>query len=506
MFGRKKETDLALSEDKSLIADTPGKYYSKENETTVDGSDSGNYQTKLVDEKDETVLYDSTQNENKAKSGTFAACFNTANSIIGSGMIGTPYAILKCGVGLGAILLFGVGILTDYSLKILIRSGIYSDEVTYQGVMRKAFGLVGYIVITFMQFMYPFLAMVSYNIIIGDNITKVISRFGGEAVIGSVIADRRFVIFLANVVITVPLSMYKNVAKFAKFAGLSIVMIMFVVFVVIFRMVDFTLENKIPSTPNDWMFANKDFVRGVSIMAFAYLCHHNSFLIYDSLKDKSERGWGKVVHTSVSFVVVVMMVFSLCGYAAFKSFTQGDILENFCSKDDLANAARIIYSINIMLTYPIECFVVRDVIENSVFINRQPQPLWRHIIVTLVICVTTLAISLITDCVSIVLEITGATMASPMIFIFPALCLMKLRPASEKTWQSMIIPIFMVVLGICFVFIGLAQVIMQIIEGIKCSHGKDLAYCFEPIANKTNITWYFYPNQTNYMYNKTAAS
>lgn len=39
----------------------------------------------------------------------------------------------------------------------------------------------------------------------------------------------------------------------------------------------------------------------------------------------------------------------------------GDLLENFCMNDDWANAARWIFTITIMLTYPIECFVTREV-------------------------------------------------------------------------------------------------------------------------------------------------
>ena len=39
----------------------------------------------------------------------------------------------------------------------------------------------------------------------------------------------------------------------------------------------------------------------------------------------------------------------------------GDLLENYCKNDDLMNAARFGFAITIMLTYPIECFVTREV-------------------------------------------------------------------------------------------------------------------------------------------------
>ena len=43
------------------------------------------------------------------------------------------------------------------------------------------------------------------------------------------------------------------------------------------------------------------------------------------------------------------------------SLSTGDLLENYCHKDDLMNAARFAFCVTIMFTYPIECFVVREV-------------------------------------------------------------------------------------------------------------------------------------------------
>ena len=39
----------------------------------------------------------------------------------------------------------------------------------------------------------------------------------------------------------------------------------------------------------------------------------------------------------------------------------GDILENYCYSDDLANVARVMFAIAVMLTFPVECFVTREV-------------------------------------------------------------------------------------------------------------------------------------------------
>lgn len=46
--------------------------------------------------------------------------FNYINSIVGSGVIGIPYALARAGYGVGLILLIFVAIITDYSLRLMV--------------------------------------------------------------------------------------------------------------------------------------------------------------------------------------------------------------------------------------------------------------------------------------------------------------------------------------------------------------------------------------------------
>lgn len=107
--------------------------------------------------------------------------FNYVNSIIGSGVIGIPYALHRAGFVLGIFLLIIIAILTDYSLCILVKSGNIAGVSTYQDVVEAAFGRPGFYLLTIIQFIYPFIAMISYNVIIGDTATKAFIRiFNGN--------------------------------------------------------------------------------------------------------------------------------------------------------------------------------------------------------------------------------------------------------------------------------------------------------------------------------------
>ena len=105
----------------------------------------------------------------------------------------------------------------------------------------------------------------------------------------------------------------------------------------------------------------------LGVITFAYMCHHNSFLLYDAMEDASMDKWKKVTHASITTAFIIMLIFALAGYATFASWTQGDLLNNYCWHDDLMNFARIFFTFIVVTIYPIECFVCRVVAENTIY-------------------------------------------------------------------------------------------------------------------------------------------
>jgi sodium-coupled neutral amino acid transporter 11 len=134
-----------------------------------------------------------------------------------------------------------------------------------------------------------------------------------------------------------------------------------------------------------------------------------------------------------------------------------------------------------------------QVVENAVFAFTQPPPLWRHIMITLVIVITSVIVSMATDCLGIVLELNvsmghflldlqfifilqGVMAAAPLAYIFPAACVMKLQ--NDRLLCTKNIPrIIVASFGILVAVAGVAVVIMRIVSGVTCNHGKEPAYC-----------------------------
>lgn len=55
----------------------------------------------------------------------------------------------------------------------------------------------------------------------------------------------------------------------------------------------------------------------------AFICHHNSFLIYGSLEQPTLAKWSQITHISVGSALIIGAVFAVSGYTTFTGYTQG---------------------------------------------------------------------------------------------------------------------------------------------------------------------------------------
>ncbi|XP_067597798.1 putative sodium-coupled neutral amino acid transporter 11 isoform X1 [Pseudorca crassidens] len=417
-----------------------------------------------------------------------AAVFNVVNSIIGSGIIGLPYSMKQAGFPLGILLLFWVSYVTDFSLVLLIKGGALSGTDTYQSLVNKTFGFPGYLLLSVLQFLYPFIgkdeyeieySMISYNIITGDTLSKVFQRIPGVDP-ENLLIGHHFIIVLSTVAFTLPLSLYQDIAKLGKISLISTVLTTLILGIVMARVV--SLGPHIPKTEDAWIFAKPNAIQAVGVMSFAFICHHNCFLVYGSLEEPTVAKWSRIIHVSTLISVFISILFATCGYLTFTGYTQGDLFENYCRNDDLVTFGRFCYGVTVILTYPIECFVTREVIANVFFGGTLSSVL--HIIITVVIITVATLVSLLIDCLGIVLELNGVLCAAPLIFIIPSACYLKLseepRTHSDKIMSCVMLPIGAVVMAVGFV--------MAVTNPQDCTHGQEMFYCFPDNFSLTNIS------------------
>ena len=152
----------------------------------------------------------------RPKSGLRSAFMNMANSIIGAGIIGQPYAFRQAGLLTGIILLVGLTVTVDWTIRLIVINSKLSGSNSFQGTVQHCFGRTGLIAISVAQWAFAFGGMVAFGIIVGDTIPHVLAAvLPGlrNTPVLSLLVDRRAVIVIFILGVSYPLSLYRDIAK-----------------------------------------------------------------------------------------------------------------------------------------------------------------------------------------------------------------------------------------------------------------------------------------------------
>lgn len=91
------------------------------------------------------------------------------------------------------------------------------------------------------------------------------------------------------------------------------------------------------------------------------------------------------------------------------------------------------------------------------------------------------------------LTLQGVVVACPLAFVIPPVCVMKLRQEPLLS-RGNVLPILVSVFGALVFLVGTTMAIINLSDGILCSHGKEMEYCSDAFSstsifrNATNST------------------
>lgn len=369
----------------------------------------------------------------RPKSGLGSAFMNMANSIIGAGIIGQPYAFKQAGLLTGIVLLLVLTITVDWTIRLIVKNSKLSGANSFQATMEHCFGKSGLVAISVAQWAFAFGGMVAFCIIIGDTIPRVLASMFPSLhtipVLG-LLTDRRTIIVLFTLGISYPLSLYRDIAMLAKASSLALVSMVIILVTVLIQgpLAPDDLKGPIKSS----LIINAGVFQAIGVISFAFVCHHNSLLIYGSLRTPTMDRFATVTHWSTSISMIACLVMALAGYLIFGSKTQGNVLNNFPNDNFMVNIARLCFGLNMLTTLPLECFVCREVMTEYYFPAENFNPN-RHLIFTTSLVLSAMGMSLITCDLGVVFELVGATSACALAYILPPLCFVKLT--TRRTWE-----------------------------------------------------------------------
>lgn len=234
---------------------------------------------------------------------------------------------------------------------------------TSDRTVEHCFGSSGLIAISIAQWAFAFGGMVAFCVIMGDTIPSVIAAlFPSLSTMPFLwlLTNRRAVIILCTLCFSYPLSLYRDIAKLARASALALLSMAVILITVVTQGVGVPRDLK--GDLKGSLFVRNGVLQAVSVISFAFVCHHNSLLIYGSLKKPTMDRFARVTHYSTFTSMLACLTMALAGFIGFGEKTQGNILNNFPDDNLIVNIARFLLGANMVTTLPLECFVCREVI------------------------------------------------------------------------------------------------------------------------------------------------
>lgn len=392
-------------------------------------------------EKDQVIPHE------KGESTVFQASFNMTKTIVGAGVFGLPIAYQKTGFVTVTVLIVVLGILISWTLSVLLHAGLKAKHPSYHGLMHQCYGKIGSYSYALFSFLYAFGSMSAYTVIIGDTVPIVVRYLLGIASeneplsgVAAIMTDRRVVIVLASFLIMLPISSIRQISKLAKFSVFALGAI--VVIAICLVVSGFRLDPSL-SGPTEvfTIFKESGIYGAIGTLCFAYVCHHNSFLIFRSLKEPTLENFSRVNYYSLGYAMTMSLVVGIAGFVIFGTKTSSNVLNGFSNLDLVANFARFLFACDMFITYPLELFVARNTINVLIFGKTTvPIPLWFHATITLLLISSTTLIGVLTCDLGFVLDLTGGFAAAVIAFVFPSLCMIKLNNTSliaRENWAHL---------------------------------------------------------------------
>ena len=230
-----------------------------------------------------------------------------------------------------------------------------------------------------------------------------------------------------------------------------------------------TVGIKANADKNAFAFARSELFGGLGAMSFAFVCHHSTFIVHNSMMVQTEKEWATVSRISISIALLACMTLGLSGYLSFFEFVSG--CPTILASTGAITVARILLAITMVLTYPMELFVARKALHAIIYGPNVPITIHRHYALTFTLFVLTLTVGMVTADLGFVLEFTGAISASIIGYIVPPLLYMTTPAFLTAGTRSEKFKVYgLLIFGVVAMIAGSITAIVNAVSRDDCSY------------------------------------
>jgi amino acid permease len=167
-----------------------------------------------------------------------------------------------------------------------------------------------------------------------------------------------------------------------------------------------------------------------------------------------------VTHLTTGFAITINVFTSIFAYLTFLQETEDNFLKNYPEKNGefIPIALRIIFVLNMIVTYPTSFQVVRHTLyaARNRFVDTNAQqdaknsPVQWHVLITLLLFMSSVITVCFVDKLGIVMSITGSICCNSLAFVLPCLCYLTSYDYSKITKHQ----IFIYIIPNCLIIIA----------------------------------------------------
>lgn len=305
------------------------------------------------------------------KSGTI----NLLNTIIGAGILAMPFGLKANGIVFGSILCVWSAFTSAFGLYLQNKVAKYTQQT----------GAVSYFSLA--QLTYPHFSVVfdsaisikcfgvgvSYLVVIGDLMPKIVETLGGKH---DILFERNFWITIFMVSIVTPLSYLKKLDSLKYTSIIALISIVYLICLVVehYFVGDIPVENLEIDYIGPKSLSST--LSSFPIFVFAYTCHQNMFAIINELKPSETAGSqtrqsNLIIRNAITTAACSYLLVGIIGYLTFGNEVNANIITMYPKHSISSLIGRLCIVLMVSLSFPLQCHPCRGSINHVFFFLTQ---------------------------------------------------------------------------------------------------------------------------------------
>ncbi|CAL5079355.1 unnamed protein product [Urochloa decumbens] len=366
---------------------------------------------------------------------------NVVVSIVGTGVLGLPYAFRAAGWLAGSVGVAAAGFATLYCMLLLVdcRDKLEEDQdeecyhghYTYGDLGEKCLGAIGRCLTEILILVSQAGGSVAYLIFIGQNLHSIFSQLMSQAGF----------IFAILLPVQIALSFIRSLSSLSPFS----------IFADVCNVLAMAIVIKEDLQLFDHPFSNRSAFNGLWAVPFSFgvavFCFEGfSMTLALEASMAERRKFRLVLSQAVAAIITVYVCFGVCGYLAYGEATK-DIITLNLPNSWLSAAVKVGLCIALAFTFPVMMHPIHEIVETRFTSSGCFQKLSRnvrgaewlglHSSRILVVTILTVVASFIPAFGSFI-SFVGSTMCALLSFVLPAIFHLSIVGSSMSLWRRVL--------------------------------------------------------------------